>query len=375
MPLGVLTSLEGRWQSQDFCLLSVYRPPEGNDKVSLRSLVDDELGTDMEEVLWSKIDARMSLGPAWLCGDFNLSPTKLDDKLHSVGHYYRRVPFTGEHLSFRRWDSINQHLQSSSIDHLVWNGQGRPTCSLADDGWFVLDHIPVVTNTGISAVNPHTKPTELKRNSTLNCNDKGACRRFINGMNSYVNKLGEDVSSISLEDITAESTRIVNSINLRRNNKKSPNIWSPIAHLLNLRLSALGSTVRMRMKGDNTSLRPIISQLRYDESKITLNEDETDWLEANDIDVDPPDWDDWKTKYTTTSNAARELLRFRKLLSQENRKEFRRMHSERMGRLQEEADAGRIGSLLKDITGWKQAFNMESIRIDDVVVTDCQVVC
>ena len=38
MPLGVLSSLEGSWNNQDFCLLSVYRPPEENDKVSLLSL-------------------------------------------------------------------------------------------------------------------------------------------------------------------------------------------------------------------------------------------------------------------------------------------------------------------------------------------------
>ena len=47
MPLGVLSCLEGRWNMVDFCLLSVYRPPEENDKISLRSLTTHLLGSDM----------------------------------------------------------------------------------------------------------------------------------------------------------------------------------------------------------------------------------------------------------------------------------------------------------------------------------------
>jgi hypothetical protein len=188
-------------------------------------------------------------------------------------------------------------------------------------------------------------------------------------MNSLVNRVG-DLSSLSLHQITAESTLVVDMINKKRNNKRSPSIWSPIAHLLNLRVSALGSTVRAGLKNNPQSLLPIVSQLRYDESKISLNEDECAWLNDNDIDTDPFDWHDWKNRYSSTSSAARELLRLKKLLSQENRKEFRRIHSDRMSRVQEEADAGRIGSVLKDIMGGSSAFTMESIRNNGIVETD-----
>jgi hypothetical protein len=47
MPLGVLSCLEGRWKNLDFSFLSVYRPPEGNDKTSLRALTTQQLGVDM----------------------------------------------------------------------------------------------------------------------------------------------------------------------------------------------------------------------------------------------------------------------------------------------------------------------------------------
>jgi hypothetical protein len=104
--------------------------------------------------------------------------------------------------------------------------------------------------------------------------------------------------------------------------------------------------------------------------QITLNQKESDWLENNWIEADLLDWNEWKNQYGNTSHTARELLRIRKLLSQENRKEFRRIHSARMSRLQEEADAGRIGGAIKNIMGRSQPFTMESIRDGDEVITD-----
>ena len=74
---------------------------DGGD-TSLRALTSEALGRDMEEALWEKIDARMAIGPTWLCGDFNLPPTKLDAHLEKSGLLYKRVPFTGEYLTFRR---------------------------------------------------------------------------------------------------------------------------------------------------------------------------------------------------------------------------------------------------------------------------------
>ena len=274
IPLGVLTSLEGRWHHQDFTLLSIYRPPEDGGDISLRNVVSSSIDCDLEKRLWEAIEDRMDNGPTWLSGDFNLSPTKLDEKLLSIGHMFRRVPFTGEHKSFRRWDSVHGRMQVSSLDHLVWNGCGPSSCTLADDGWFCLDHIPVICNHGILSSSIHTKPLEFKRNPTLNCNDKGACRRFSKGLERIVARLGPDIGSLSLTDITNESMKLVASICKRRNNRRSPSIWSPLAHVLNLRISALGATVRMGLRGDTSSLHPIILQLRDDERKITLNEDE-----------------------------------------------------------------------------------------------------
>ncbi len=370
MPLGTLSSLDGRWKDQDFSFLSVYRPPlEGTD-TSLRALVNTDLGTDMEDALWERIESKMDEGLTWLCGDFNLSPTKLDERLLSMGHYNKRVPYTGDHYSFRRWDSVNENLQQSSIDHVVWNGVERTSCSLATDGGFTLDHVPVIVNTHRLSDLSAVRPLEFKRLPTLNCNDKGACRKFISEMNRVVNSLNDDLSHLSIQEITRISVETVGRINKRRNNKRSPSIWSPIAHLLNLRISAIGSTVRANIKSNYRPLKALITRLKRDEAKITLNEAEAEWLEDNGVRSDPLDWNEWINEYADVTHAARELLRIKKLLSSENRKEFRRIHGERMAKIQGEADAGRIGGVIRHIMGGTSSYTMESIRDEGLTITD-----
>ena len=55
MPLGVLSSLDGKWKNHDFSFLSVYRPPLDGTDTSLRALTSNALKCDMEEVLWERI--------------------------------------------------------------------------------------------------------------------------------------------------------------------------------------------------------------------------------------------------------------------------------------------------------------------------------
>ena len=111
-------------------------------------------------------------------------------------------------------------------------------------------------------------------------------------MNRKLNQINDDVSKLNLQDITRISMEIVTKINNKRNSKRSPSIWSPIAHLLNLRLSAIGSTIRANLKSNLHPLRDIISRLRRDEERIQLNELEKDWLEENLIQSDPFDWNE-----------------------------------------------------------------------------------
>ena len=216
-------------------------------------------------------------------------------------------------------------MQRSSIDHLVWNGAANPQCHLATSGLFTTDHVPVIVNTAITTASKITKITLMKHNVTLDNSDKGAVRRFISRTKKLADKMGDGLSSLSLPELTKASVDIVRDIHNRRHTKRNPEIWSPISRLLSLRLSALGSTVKLGTKGDCRPLQQIITKLRRDEKGIILNEDEIEWLESNDIAADPYDWSEWKNCYHTTSITSTEFLRTRTLLSNENKKEYRRI--------------------------------------------------
>jgi hypothetical protein len=123
LPCGVLSELSCRWGGEDLTILSIYRPVLNPEPGSLRSIVESLTNSPLESCLWNLISDFASRSSIILCGDFNLSPSQLDKRLTYLDLFIKRVPFTGDHYSFRRWDSTRQVLQRSSIDHLVWNGQ------------------------------------------------------------------------------------------------------------------------------------------------------------------------------------------------------------------------------------------------------------
>ena len=372
IPFGVLSSLDCRWGVTDISILSVYRPILNDDPGSLRSIVEKSIDTNLENRLWKTMADRTDLGPCYIGGDFNLSPTQLDSFISTSDLTARRIPMHGEIFSFRRWDSIRQIMQRSAIDHVLWNGPDHPQCSLAPDGYFALDHIPVILNTKTSAAKRFTRITKLKRNPTLNSSDKGACRKFVSRTEKLANSLKQSstLDSISLLELTEKSVKIVHDIQNTRNSLLSPSNFSPIARLLSLRLSALGSTVRLGSKGDLESLRLIVNRLKRDEAAVRLNEDEQTWCDDNDLHTDPLDWGDWKNKYPTTALAAAELLRIRSMLTKENKREYRRIHGGWMSKIQEAADSGRIGRVIQAVVGRDQSYLMESLIEGDETITD-----
>jgi hypothetical protein len=59
-----------------------------------------------------------------------------------------------------------------------------------------------------------------------------------------------------------------------------------------------------------------------------------------------------------------------KLLTAQRRRDLRVLHGGRMRKIQEMADEGKIGNLLKSIVGRREPFTMESIRDGDKLITD-----
>jgi hypothetical protein len=226
----------------------------------------------------------------------------LDRKLADDEFFVKRIPFTGDHRSFCRWDPSRNTFQCSSIDHLVWNGKNIPSCSLTTDGFFSLDHIPIIVDTRMQAQLNPTKITRMVRNHVLKTSDKGACRKFVTRICRQADKLFLTGSpSPTLEELTRSSVDISNDIHKKRNNLLSSSLWSPIASLLALRCSALGSTIRIGLEGRSPVLKKIITRLARDEKQITFNEDELDWLYTNFIQTAPFEWNEWRNEFFSLS--------------------------------------------------------------------------
>ena len=81
-------------------------------------------------------------------------------------------------------------------------------------------------------------------------------------------------------------------------------------------------------------------------SKITLNADEEEWLEFNGVQRGLPDWRIWQRDNQADSLLI-EIRNLRSLTTKHRRDELRILRGGRMRRMQNEADAGKIGSVLK----------------------------
>jgi hypothetical protein len=152
----------------------------------------------LEDGIWSEIGKAAAKGSVFVCGDFNLTPSQLDNTLNEKSISAKRIPYTGEYHSFRRWDSIRNVMQRSSIDHLVWNGTVIPTCTLAADGFFCLDHIPTIVNTKCCSKLKNTVITKMRRNPNLKHSDKGACRKFVNRTLKQATRIDETIGITKL---------------------------------------------------------------------------------------------------------------------------------------------------------------------------------
>ncbi len=95
-----------------------------------------------------------------------------------------------------------------------------------------------------------------------------------------------------------------------------------------------------------------------DMSRITLNADEEEWLEFNGVQRGLPDWRIWQRDNQADSLLI-EIRHVRTLTTKHRRDELRILHGGRMRRMQDEADAGKIGSVLKRIMAKSSSFSLE----------------
>ena len=104
--------------------------------------------------------------------------------------------------------------------------------------------------------------------------------------------------------------------------------------------------------------------------KIELNEDELDWLEMNGISRELPDWRVWQRDNSDPDLLLIQIRHLRSLTTRKMRDELRILHGGRMRRMQDEADAGRIGPILKRVMAKTSNFSMEVLYHPDGNITD-----
>ena len=103
--------------------------------------------------------------------------------------------------------------------------------------------------------------------------------------------------------------------------------------------------------------------------RIVLNDDEKDWLGKNGVPESLPDWNDWQRSNTTESLRV-ELLHLRALTTKERRTELRLLLGGRMRRIQDEADAGKIGAIINSVMARSSTFSLDTIYGKDENVVD-----
>ena len=166
---------------------------------------------------------------------------------------------------------------------------------------------------------------------------------------------------------TANASR---KIALSRNRKDNPNGWSPLIRLMRLKVKVLGAILkRLERDKDIMVCLSLYKEVKHDMKETALTEEEAGWLEENDIKRTLPKWSDLKKDYDHAL-LAREVKHLDKMTSSKMRRELRLKHDEMVRKIQEEADKGKIGRVLKSIMNEGKDFSLEVIHGEERNITD-----
>ncbi len=301
--------------------------------------------------------------PTLIGGDFNMKEKGIDDKIE--GSSFSRIPLADGATTYRNL-SCNG-IRGATIDHILGNFEVH-SARVSEDGLFTGDHFPVLATLQIEG--PGTKPSKkikVKPPPTIKAGDKGGLRRL---QESLKKRFNGDLSEHTIGEITdwtvAEQRRIAAS----RAAKTNPDGWSPTSLLLHIRLRILGAL--FKRLADKSGVDPCYRMYKdsaRDITRITLNADEEEWLEFNGVQRTLPDWRAWRRDNDAESLLI-EIRHLRSLTTRQRRDELRILHGGRMRRIQDEADAGKIGTMLKKIMAKSSSFSMEVLYGQDGNTTD-----
>ena len=176
---------------------------------------------------------------------------------------------------------------------------------------------------------------------------------------------------MSMDHIIGKTMKHVKMIYENRNNKTNRDGWSPVTRIISMRISVHGTAVKVRDRPDyDRIMKGRVEELRRREKKMTLADEEVDWMRDQGIRTEPVDWDEWKNMYRLEDSNFEQMCRLKRLNTGRRRKELRLKCNDRMYRIQSDADAGRIGGAIRVIMNRKKGYKMECLVDGDECLSD-----
>ena len=205
---------------------------------------------------------------------------------------------------------------------------------------------------------PHREGTRLKQTviPTIRPGDAGAKRRIKKEMETHLCGKLEDWS---LNQLTKRTANRAKEIAKKRNKKDNPDGWSPLARLMRLKVKILGAVLkRMERKLDIQVCSRLFKEVKSDIVAIELSEAELTWMDENGVTGNLPNWKDFKSRINK-EDLVKEVKILNKLSSSKMRRELRLKHDVWTRKIQEAADKGKIGMVLKSIMREDKDFSLE----------------
>ena len=88
----------------------------------------------------------------------------------------------------------------------------------------------------------------------------------------------------------------------------------------------------------------LFKEVKNDTKAMDLSEEEKERLQENGIEIELPEWQEFK-RWSSTADVAKEVKHLNKMTSSKLRRELRLKHDEWIRKIQEEADKGGIGKV------------------------------
>ena len=191
---------------------------------------------------------------------------------------------------------------------------------------------------------------------TLKAGDKGGLRKLAKLMEKHM--LG-GMKDWSVQDITDWTVKEAGRIATSRKTEYNPDGWSSVSRILHVRLRAIGALFkRMADRADLGRCYRLNKDARRDIGKIVLIEDKEMWLEANGIPRGLPEWREW-IRCNSFDRLKEEIQHLKSLTTRERREDLRRLHGDRMRRIQDDADEGKIGAVIRNIMANSKSFSLD----------------